>query len=165
MCDENKMYTAYGEITMPNGYKNLIQLKYEDETSVNNTPSRLRMTLSGSNSNIKRVKPIMYNDMMYVPNPAILYGMDNCIAGGIFSGSKMIFPYIPANSMMANPISPSPISPSPMSPSPMLANQMSPSPMLANQMPTVGGKKKTRSSRKKTRKSRRTRRRRTMKRY
>jgi hypothetical protein len=140
MCDENKMYTAYGEITMPNGYKNLIQLKYEDETSVNNTPSRLRMTLSGSNSNIKRVKPIMYNDMMYVPNPAILYGMDNCIAGGIFSGSKMIFPYIPANSMMANQ-------------------------MFTNQMPTFGGKKKTRSSRKKTRKSRRTRRRRTMKRY
>jgi hypothetical protein len=145
MCDENKMYTAYGEITMPNGSKNVIQLKYEDETSVNNTPFRLRMTLSGSNPNIKRVKPIMYNGMSYVPNPAILYGMDNCIAGGIFSGSKMIFPYIPANSMMANP--------------------MSPSPMLASPMSTFGGKKKTRSSRKKTRKSRRAHRKRTVKRY
>ncbi len=145
MCDENKMYTAYGEITMPNGSKNLVQLKYTDGTAVNNTPSRLRMTLSGSNPNMKTVEQVNYNDMMYVPNPTILYDMDNCIAGSIFSGSKMIFPYIPANSMMANPISPSP--------------------MLANQMPTSGGKKKTRSLRKKTRKSRRTRRRRTMKRY
>ena len=159
MCDQNKMYTAYGEINMPNGSKNVIQLKYTDGMPVNNTPSRLRMTLSGSNPNIKRVKPIMYNGMSYVPNPAILYGMDNCIAGGIFSGSKMIFPYIPANSMMANPM-PSPMFTNQMSPSPM-----SPSPMLTNPMPTSGGKKKTRSSRKKTRKSRRTRRRRTMKRY
>jgi hypothetical protein len=144
MCDQNKMYTAYGEITMPNGSKNLVQLKYTDGTAVNNTPSRLRMTLSGSNPNMKIVEQINYNNMMYVPNPTILYDMDNCIAGSIFSGSKMIFPYIPANSMMANPM---------------------PSPMFTNQTPTFGGKKKTRSSRKKTRKSRRTRRRRTMKRY
>ena len=99
MCDENKMYTAYGEITMPNGSKNVIQLKYEDETSVNNTPSRLRMTLSGSNPNMKKVQPIYYNGVMYVPNPKILYDINNCIAGSMFSGSKMIFPYIEANSM------------------------------------------------------------------
>jgi hypothetical protein len=129
------MYTAYGEITMPNGSKNLVQLKYTDGTAVNNTPSRLRMTLSGSNPNMKIVAPINYNGMIYVPNPTILYDMDNCIAGSIFSGSKMIFPYIPAYPMMGNPMS------------------------------TFGGKKKTGSSRKKTRKSRRTRRRRTMKKH
>jgi len=94
MCDLNKMYIAYGEITMSNGSKNVIQLKYTDGTAVNNTPSRLRMTLSGSNPNMKKVKEINYNGVTYVPNPKILYSNNNCIAGSMFSGNKMIFPYI-----------------------------------------------------------------------
>jgi hypothetical protein len=99
MCDQNKIYTAYGEINMPNGSKNVIQLKYIDGTAVNNTPSRLRMILSGSNPNMKKVQPINYNGITYVPNPKILYNNNNCIAGSMFSGSKMIFPYIDANSV------------------------------------------------------------------
>jgi len=93
------MYTAYGEINMPNGSKNVIQLKYTDGTAVNNTPSRLRMTLSGSNPNIKKVQPINYNGVIYIPNPKILYDTNSCIAGSMFSGSKMIFPYIDANTV------------------------------------------------------------------
>lgn len=103
MCDENKSYYAYGEIIMPDGNKQLIQLKYQDGTDVYNTPSRLRMTLSGSNPNMKQIMPINYNGMNYVPNPANLYNNNNnCIAGGIFSGNKMIFSYVPFNQMNMN---------------------------------------------------------------
>jgi hypothetical protein len=144
MCDQNKMYTAYGEITLPNGSKNVIQLKYTDGTAVNNTPSRLRMTLSGSNPNMKKVEPINYNGVTYVPEPKILYDINNCIAGSMFSGSKMIFPYIQANSTGTN----------------------STGIIEANSTGMYAGKRKTRSSRKKTKKSRGRRRgKRTMKRY
>ncbi len=103
MCDENKSYYAYGEIIMPDGNKQLIQLKYQDGTDVYNTPSRLRMTLSGSNPNMKQIMPINYNGIQYLPNPGNLYNNNNnCIAGGIFSGNKMIFSYLPSNQMNMN---------------------------------------------------------------
>jgi len=99
MCDENKMYYAYGEIIMPTGNKQVIQLKYQDGADVYNTPSRLKMTLSGSNPNMKQVMPINYNGVQYVPNSGALYNTNNCTAGILFFGDKMIFPYVPSNQM------------------------------------------------------------------
>jgi hypothetical protein len=102
MCDENKMYYAYGEIIMPTGNKQVIQLKYQDGADVYNTPSRLKMTLSGSNPNMKQVMPINYNGLQYVPNSGALYNTNNCTAGILFFGDKMIFPYVPSNQMNMN---------------------------------------------------------------
>jgi hypothetical protein len=102
MCDENKSYYAYGEIIMPDGNKQIIQLKYQDGSDVYNTPSRLRMTLSGSNPNMKQVMPINYNGIQYLPNPEVLYNSNNCTSGILFFGDKMIFPYVPSNQMNMN---------------------------------------------------------------
>ena len=101
MCDQNVMYNAHGEITMPDGSKKVIQLKYTDNTAVKNTPSRLRMTLKGDNPNMKKVSQISYNGLMYIPNPEVLNDINKCIAGSVFSGSKMIFPYIPSPTQAA----------------------------------------------------------------
>lgn len=137
MCDENQQYYAYAELNMPNGSKQVIQLKYTDDTAVYNTPTRLRMTLSGSNPNMKKVSQVNYNGVLYVPNSDILYNINNCTAGGIFFGDKMIFPYVPY---------------------PMQLQSIG----VYNR---YGGKNKTRKSRKGAKKSRRTRRRRTIKKH
>jgi len=97
MCDIDKMYNAYGEITMPDGSKQVIPLKYTDGTDVKNMPARLKMTLRGDNPNMKKVAPINYNGVTYIP-AVDLNG--NCSSNMMF-GNKMIFPYIPGSMQIA----------------------------------------------------------------
>jgi len=101
MCDRGKMYYAFGEITMPDGSKQQKPLKYTDGENVKNMPDRLRMTLKGDNPNMKKVAPIYDNGVTYIPNQDVLYNINNCIAGSLFSGSKMIFPYVPSPMQIA----------------------------------------------------------------
>jgi len=103
LCDDNKSYTAYGEIKPSNSSKPvLIQIKNKDGTDSKNKPSRLRAAIRGDKNDsgqpiYKEKAPIIYNGVTYVPDLEAMNN-SNC-PKSFFSSDKMIFPYKPSSAM------------------------------------------------------------------